>query len=1094
LAAAVLGASLVGAPGAPDIQVADGSTVIPLNGSDDFGTTPVGVPLSKTFTVTNPPSATANLVVSEAITVPQGFTLMANFPGAPDVYNSTGGYPGFTVTPGASVTFTVALNSRTAGNFSGNVSFNTGVPGKDPFVFQVTGKVLPPPSVRYIDDIDPGFAFTSGWTPGYTAAGISGQVPFQGSVTYAPAGTGTETATWTFPGLEPGPYQVSATWVSYGGASNAPFTVLDGTTPVGTVLVDQTVDAAGFTDGGSAWQNLGTFTITGSTLAVTLTDNANNFVIADGVRIQRLGYDGQIVDDAGPGFSTTGTWTANPTGPGVAFQTSYTSASPTSTPGTPTATAQWAFTVTAGTYRVLAGFKGYSGAATNAPFSVLDNNTLLTPAPIRVDQTVTPTDISDDAVGWKDLGFFTVSSATLKVQLTNDANNSVSADAVRIERVNTPTTRSMADTVRFLEQASWGPTPALITAVQGMGFEAWINQQFTVAATSYPTLPLYSTNTNLTNNNTVSCYGDPTVSGNPARTACLRDHYQSNGTGLYPLQTQFFTNALYGQDQLRQRTAWALHKIWVVSSAELTQSAWMAPYLQILSNDAFGNYRFLMYDVTLNPAMGKYLSMAGSTKTNPNENYAREIMQLFTIGLFELNPNGSQKLDGTGQPIATYDQNLVDNMTKVFTGWNFAPNTLPGQSGTSTGGNTTTTLNDTNQNWVTNQWAGLTVSITGGGLANQSRTILSNTATQLTVTTAWTGTPTTPNYTINTSSILNYIDAMRLGGAATENPANHDFTAKPLLRNYVQPARTPTTGTAGINNAYADLNEALDLLFYHPCTAPFVCQQLIQQLVTSNPSPGYVARVADTFQRNAQNPTQMQEVVKAILLDPEARGDRKNDPNYGKLREPVLFMNNLLRMFDAKSDDRTQNSDGYLVYGNYYSMVQGQEVYNPPSVFSYFSPAKVAVGGPPPLLGPEFQIFTTTTTLARINFVNQAFTPNSTRAVDVVRTHGTTPSGTDPVTGQPLVPTGPFGTAVNIDIPAPGGNTLLSYFNDPAGLTEQLNQLMMHGTMTPEMKSNIVTAVTAVTLSSTPTDAQKRKRVHTAIYLVATSSQYQVQR
>jgi uncharacterized protein (DUF1800 family) len=1002
LAAALFGATLAAQTGAPDIEVQNGTTTISPNDTVDFVTTPVGVALSKTFTVTN--TGTANLLVSEAISVPSGFTLMASFPGVPGTALASKD-PAFALAPNASATFTVALNSAQAGIYQGNVSFQTNVDGTNPFVFQVTGKVLPPPSVRYIDDQDADFTFTSGWTQGITTAGSSGVVPFQQSLTQVPSGTGTETASWSFTGLQPGQYKVAATWVGYdSSATNTPYTVCDGTTKLGTVRVDQTVDAAGFSDGGSAWQDLGTFTITGTTLTVKISDDANNTANADAVRIERVGYPGQIVDDAGSSFSTlTGDWTQGTEADN--FQGSRTYTAQTPTPGTPTATAQWAFTVTPGTYRVLAGFVGRSDGATKAPYTVFDDTTSLTTSPVLVDQTVTPTDLSEPAVGWKDIGFFTVTSTTLNVQLSNDADGTVTADAMRIERVNTPTSPSTADVVRFLEQSTWGPTPDLIGQVKEMGLDAWLSKQFTVEATSYPTLTLFNTNDNVTNNNTTSCYGDPTVAGNPARSACLRDNYS-----MYPVQNRFFTNALYGQDQLRQRMAWALHKIWVVSGVDLRQPSWVTRYLQILSNNAFGNYRTLMYQVTLNPAMGAYLNMAGSRNTAPNENYPREVMQLFTIGLNELNPDGSQKTN-TNAPIPTYDQTLVDNMSKVFTGWNYAPAPSAG--------------------------------------------------------------------------VPNYLDALRLNGAATEDPRYHDFTRKTLLRGFVQPART-----ASVANAYLDLNEGLDNLYKHPNLAPFVCQQLIQQLVTSNPSPAYVARVVDTFNRNRYttgttlNPNQLREVLRAILLDPEARGDLKTASNYGHLKEPVLYINNLMRLCGALSDDLTQNSDGYL---NPNAVNLGQDTFRPPSVFSYFSPFKVAVGGNPPVLGPEFQLQTTSTALARANFVNTSFAPASTRVIDVVRTHGTTPSGTDPVTGNPLVPTGPLGTAVSVSF-------LLSLATDAGALADKLNSLMLHGTMTSDMKTDIVTAVTAVTLSNPPTDAQKRKRVRTAVYLVASSSQYQVQK
>ena len=140
----------------------------------------------------------------------------------------------------------------------------------------------------------------------------------------------------------------------------------------------------------------------------------------------------------------------------------------------------------------------------------------------------------------------------------------------------------------------------------------------------------------------------------------------------------FFVNALYGPDQLRQRVAFALHQILVVSGVDITQPSWMTPYLQLLDRNAFGNYRHLLYEISLNPAMGNYLDIAGNTKANPNENYAREILQLFSIGTVRLNQDGTQQLDDTGQPIPTYTQETVNNFARVFTGWKLATAPSPG--------------------------------------------------------------------------------------------------------------------------------------------------------------------------------------------------------------------------------------------------------------------------------------------------------------------------------------------------------------------------------------------------------------------------------
>src|SRR5262249_34835321 len=247
-------------------------------------------------------------------------------------------------------TFTVALNAAFAGNYAGNISFATNVSGSNPFTFQVTGDVIAPNSVIFVDDRDMGFSATAGFSQTISQAGTSGAVPLNGSLTAtAAAGTGTESATWTVNvGILPGQYRVSATWVGYANAaSNTQYTILDGTTPVGSVTVDQTADSAGFTDGGSVWQDLGTFTITGTSIAAQVTDTANGIVLADGIRFQRVGYPGAILDDAS-GVSFTGAWT--PVAATTDFQSGRSTAAVTQTPGTPDATASWTFSVTPGTY------------------------------------------------------------------------------------------------------------------------------------------------------------------------------------------------------------------------------------------------------------------------------------------------------------------------------------------------------------------------------------------------------------------------------------------------------------------------------------------------------------------------------------------------------------------------------------------------------------------------------------------------------------------------------------------------------------------------------------------------------------------------
>lgn len=503
---------------------------------------------------------------------------------------------------------------------------------------------------------------------------------------------------------------------------------------------------------------------------------------------------------------------------------------------------------------------------------------------------------------------------------------------------------SPANAVRFLEQATWGPTNADITHLQTVGIRAYLDEQEAAAETSYPTLPL-----------------QPSTVPPGCDTICVRDNYS-----MYPVQLQFFLNSLYGQDQLRQRVAWALHSIFVVSGRDLQQPSWMAPYLQMFSTEAFGNYRTLLGKVTLNPAMGFYLNMSTSTKNNPNENYGREVLQLFSVGLYKLNIDGTVQLDMQNNPVPTYDQNVVTNFAKVFTGWTLAGQPQPG--------------------------------------------------------------------------VPNYINPMVL------NQGNHDITAKTLLDGFPLPAN---------QNGTVDLNMALDNIFNHPNVGPYISRALIRNLVTSNPSPAYVARVASVFNNDGSSVRgNLKAVVEAILLDPEARGDVKGFPNYGHLREPVLLMNNVLRLFDAKSADRTQNSDGVL---NGQLTPMDQDVLKPLTVFSYY-PADYQIPGTS-LTGPEFGILSTSSSLKRANFMN-------TIVFSLI-------------SASP--PDRPKGTSIDL-------TGLQALAGNPQSLVDELNRTMMHGTMSAQMQSSIVTAVNAVSASN------PLKRARTALYLVATSSQYQVEK
>ncbi|MFL6254713.1 MAG: DUF1800 family protein [Pyrinomonadaceae bacterium] len=533
-----------------------------------------------------------------------------------------------------------------------------------------------------------------------------------------------------------------------------------------------------------------------------------------------------------------------------------------------------------------------------------------------------------------------------------------------------PGEATAADTTRMLEQATWGPTTAEVTRVQGIGLRAFIDEQFNAPVlnpskgSDFPDLAFPPDDT---------AQGCPT--GSPAE--CTRDSYS-----IYPVQKQFFSNALTRQTQLRQRVAFALHQIFVVSNPDIPYPSWMTPYLQTLDRDAFGSYRTLLGEMTLNPAMGEYLDMRRSVNGNSNENYSREILQLFSLGVNQLNPDGTPVLDAQGAPVPSYSQTTVNEFTRVFTGWNVA---AVFQTGTT-----------------------------------------------------------------------NYRDPM-----VPRNGTTHDTGAKTLFST--QLAGCPgASGAANGTCAQNELNAALNVIANHSNVGPFISKQLIQHLVTSNPSPAYVERVAAAFNNDCnglypESPCgvrgNLKAVVRNILLDPEARGDVKTDPNYGKLREPVQYLTNILRAFNASSDGvlGSRSSGGDLPSS------LAQPLYQPPTVFSYYTPDYEVPGTR--LTGPAFQILSTSTTLRRANVANQLI-----------------------YTGIAVGANNPSGTQLDftaLDSLAAG---------DGSQLVDRLNTLLLHGTMSSQMRAAILTAVQSISASS------PRLRVQTAVYLVVTSPQYDVQR
>ena len=528
------------------------------------------------------------------------------------------------------------------------------------------------------------------------------------------------------------------------------------------------------------------------------------------------------------------------------------------------------------------------------------------------------------------------------------------------------------DRVRFMEQAAFGPSTALDSRLRRIGLRTWLAEQFEAP---YPTLP-YPNPAQMTT-------APPSGCSATTFPACFREHYT-----MSPLQKWFITESIYGNAQLRHRMAWTLGQILVTSGVTVQQSSHAIAYHKILSANAFGNYRQLMQDVTLSPTMGHYLDMARSTKLNPNENYPREILQLFSIGLFMLNQDGTRQLDPQGNPIPTYTQEDINNFSKVFTGWTFCNFTCP-----------------------------------------NSATGIINYKDPMTLVSA--------NHDLGSKTLLNYPGAQN-----TTIPACSDCSTDDLIRTY----------------AGNSLNQALNNIFNHPNVGPFIGKLLIQHLVTSDPSPAYVSRVAGVFNDNGSGVRgDLKAVVRAILLDPEARGNLKTAPRYGKLREPVQVLTNLARIFPATDYNGESLSDGG--WASYLAQL-GQDPFNSPTVFNYYSPEFVVPGTS--VLAPEFEILNTGNGVKRTNLLH------------VFVFDGLTANATDSLRGTKLS----FSEFVPAASADPTGNQLL----------DLLNVRMMHGAMVQAQKDAILPAVQAVSVNDS------LQRVKTAVYLIAASSQYQVQR
>lgn len=528
---------------------------------------------------------------------------------------------------------------------------------------------------------------------------------------------------------------------------------------------------------------------------------------------------------------------------------------------------------------------------------------------------------------------------------------------------------SPTEAARFLLQATFGPTKAEIDALVQTGYSTWITQQLARPATLHRPLTLADFAANNAGGQGGTSTTPNTRPGQPHRL------------------NAWWRASLTGEDQLRQRVAFALSQIFVISDQNGTINNWQegaAHYYDVLVRGAFGNFRQLLEDVTLSPMMGIYLSHLRNAKAAgaalPDENYAREIMQLFTIGLNELNPDGTLRLDGQGLPIPTYSQTTISETARILTGWGFA------------------------QNYSANP------SFRGGG-------------------------GTRPD-----NSAPDYIDPMRL------YPASHDDGEKRIVGGKIVPAN---------QGGARDLADLLDTLFNHPNTGPFVSRQLIQRLVTSNPSPGYVYRVAQVFANNGAGVRgDLGAVVRAILLDYEARSPQAaSGLTYGKLKEPLLRTTALFRAGKASTNT------GRLPITN--SMAQiSQMALNAPTVFNFFEPQYVQPGdlAAAGLFAPEFQILTDTTAISIPNYL-YGFLYNN-RPADAAS------------------------NTVYLDL-----TEYAALAATPVALVDRLNLILCGGSLSTPARDRMVAALTGM-----PNGTTDLEKARSAFYLMLTTPEGAVQR
>ena len=525
-----------------------------------------------------------------------------------------------------------------------------------------------------------------------------------------------------------------------------------------------------------------------------------------------------------------------------------------------------------------------------------------------------------------------------------------------------------AAAARFLTQATFGPTDSDIKTVMAVGYDAWLEDQFNAVSSSH----LAYVDNRLTQMRLI----------NPSASLGANQFYES-----------YWLYAATGRAQLRERVKLALSEIFVISLVDAAvDTRGAASYYDMLGTNAFGNYRTLLQQVALHPMMGRYLTHLANQREDatsgrkPDENFAREVLQLMSIGTDQLEADGTPRRDGAGAAIPTYTADDVSNLAKVFTGYSWYHPT------------------PTNNTFF-------------GGSRNVDASV---------------------------RPMIYYANY-------------HSITAKTFLG---------VTLPGGAASGPDELGVALDTIFNHPNVPPFMCQRLIQRLVTSNPTRGYVGRCSAVFRNNGAGVRgDLRAVVKAILKDAEARNPSlAATPGYGKVREPVIRLANWIRAFGA-----TSISGNYLITSTSANTSLGQSALTSPSVFNFYRPGYVPPNtrlGAQGLTAPEFQIVDEVTVAGYANTMQTAIGSGIGSGSDVRSAY-----------------------ANEIAIAA-----------DANTLVDRMNRMLLYGQMSPTLRARIIESVNSIvvpapTANNAATIATaKLNRAKLAVYMTMVSPEYLVQR